>query len=147
MNIYFDTNVLVAALKAEHFHHARSFAAIQRVRRGEIEGTTSAQTLAELYSVLTRTPFAVPVYPDEALDMIQESILPSFEIVEVNAQSYLAAIALCAGAGWKGGRVHDAVHIQAAAQAKCELIYTYDIAHFESLAPEWSGRIQSPPAA
>jgi predicted nucleic acid-binding protein len=147
MKIYFDTNVLVAALNAEHFHHAQSFAAVQRVRRGEIEGTTSAQTLAEVYSVLTRTPFTVPVYPDEALDMIEQTILPSFHIIDVTGQSYLAAIASCAGAGWKGGRIHDAVHIQAATQAMCDLIYTYDIAHFESLAPEWSGRIQSPPAA
>ncbi len=147
MKVYFDTNVLVAALKAEHFHHARSFAAIQRVRRGELTGCIAAQSLAELYSVLTRTPFTVPVYPDEAMDMIEQSILPCFEIVDVNAQSYVAAIAACAGAGWKGGRVHDAVHIQAATQAKCDLIYTFDVAHFEALAPEWSGRIQSPPAA
>ncbi len=147
MKVYFDTNVLVAALKAEHIHHARSLASVQRVRRGDVHGCIAAQSLAELYSVLTRTPFAVPVYPDEALDMIQQSILPSFEIVDVNAQSYLAAIAACAGAGWRGGRVHDAVHIQAAAQAQCDLIYTYDIAHFQSLAPEWSSRIHSPPAA
>ena len=147
MKIYFDTNVLVAALKAEHTHHGRSFASMQRLHRGEVAGCIAAQSLAELYSVLTRTPFTVPVYPDEALDMIEQSILPCFEIVDVSRQSYLAAIAACAGAGWKGGRVHDAVHIQAATQAKCDLIYTYDIAHFESLAPAWSGRIQSPPAA
>jgi predicted nucleic acid-binding protein len=147
MKAYFDTNVLVAALKVEHTHHARSLALVHRVRRDEIVGCVAAQSLAELYSVLTRTPFVVPVYPDEALIMIQQSVLPHFEIVDVNAQSYLAAIVACGSAGWKGGRIHDAVHIQAAVQAGCELIYTYDIAHFQSLAPEWSGRIQSPPPA
>ena len=146
MRIYFDTNILVAALKAEHFHHASSFAAMLRVGRGEIEGYTSAQTLAELYSVLTRAPFAIPIYPDEALAMIERSVVPSFHIIEVSGQSYLAAISACAVAGWKGGRIHDAVHIQAAAQAKCDLIYTFDTAHFQSLAPECAGRIQSPPA-
>jgi predicted nucleic acid-binding protein len=123
MRIYFDTNILVAALKAEHFHHASSFAAM-----------------------LTRAPFAIPIYPDEALAMIERSVVPSFHIIEVSGQSYLAAISACAVAGWKGGRIHDAVHIQAAAQAKCDLIYTFDTAHFQSLAPEWAGRIQSPPA-
>ena len=27
------------------------------------------------------------------------------------------------------------------------VIYTYDVNHFRSLAPEWGGRIQSPPGA
>jgi predicted nucleic acid-binding protein len=147
MKIYFDTNVLVAALKAEHFHHARSFAAVQCAGRGEIEGCTSAQTLAEVYSVLTRMPFVVPVYPDEAGAMIERSILPSFQIIDVTGQSYRAAIAVCAEAGWKGGRVHDAVHIQAAVQAGCDVIYTYDVAHFQSLAPEWGTRIRVPSPA
>jgi len=146
MKVYFDTNVLVAALKAEHSHHARSLAAVVRVRRGEMAGCTSAHALTEIYSVLTRTPFVVPVYPDEALAMIEQSILPLIEIVEVSRQSYLAAIAVCGNAGWKGGRVHDTVHIQAAVQAGCDSIYSFDVAHFESLAPEWRGRIQSPPA-
>ena len=147
MKVYFDTNVLVAALKAEHTHHARSLAAFVRVRRGELTGYTSAHALTEIYSVLTRMPFVVPVYPDEALAMIEQSILPTFEIVDVSRLSYLAAIAVCGNAGWKGGRVHDAVHIQAAAQAKCDLIYTYDLAHFQALAPDWGDRIQSPPRA
>ncbi len=147
MKVYFDTNVLVAALKAEHTHHARSLAAVLCVRRGEFAGYTSAQSLTEIYSVLTRTPFVAPVYPDEALAMIEQSILPTFEIVEVNRQSYLAAIAACGNAGWKGGRIHDMVHIHAAAQAKCDRIYTYDLAHFQGLAPDWGDRIQNPPRA
>jgi predicted nucleic acid-binding protein len=147
MKVYFDTNVLVAALKADHVHHSGSFSAVNGVRRGDIEGYTSAQALAEVYSVMTRASFAVPVYPDEALAMIQQSVLPSFRIIDVTGQSYLAAIAVCAKAGWKGGRVHDAVHVQAAAQAKCDLIYTYDVAHFQSVAPEWGARIQRPPGA
>lgn len=147
MKAYFDTNVLVAALKAEHTHHARSLAAVLRVRRGELAGCTSAYALTEIYSVLTRTPFVVPVYPDEALAMIEQSILSIIEIVDVSRQSYMAAIAVCGNAGWKGGRVHDAVHIQAAVQAECDVIYAFDTAHFQSLAPEWSGRIQSPPTA
>jgi predicted nucleic acid-binding protein len=79
--------------------------------------------------------------------MIEQSILPILEIVDVSRQSYLAAIAVCGNAGWKGGRVHDAVHIQAAAQAGCDAIYTFDVAHFESLAAGWGGRILGPPAA
>jgi predicted nucleic acid-binding protein len=147
MKAYFDTNVLVAALKAEHTHHARSLSVVVRVCRGELAGCTSAHALTEIYSVLTRTPFVVPVYPDEALAMIEQSILLTFEIVDVSRQSYLAALRVCGNAGWKSGRVHDAVHIQAAMQAGCDVIYTFDVAHFQSLAAGWGGQIQSPPAA
>jgi predicted nucleic acid-binding protein len=146
MKVYFDTNVLVSALKAEHVHHAGSLASVHRVHRGDLEGYVAGQSLAELYSVMTRTPFVVPVYPDEGLALIEQSILPFFKIVDVNTQSYLTAIASCARAGWRGGRIHDAVHIQAAAQAGCDLIYTYDVEHFQSLAPELSSHIQRPPS-
>lgn len=147
MKVYFDTNVLVAALQPDHIHHGRSFAAYARVHDGTLEGCLSGHGLTELYSVLTRVPWKIPVSPSEILGVIQQSVITSFSIVDVSKQSYLAALAICGKAGWKGGRVHDAVHIQAAIQAGCDLIYTYDIAHFESLAPEWSGRIQAPPRA
>jgi predicted nucleic acid-binding protein len=147
MKAYFDSNVLVAALKAEHLDHARSLAAVVRVHRGEMAGSTSAHALTEVYSVLTRTPFSVRVYPNEALAMIEQSVLPKFEIVEVSLRGHLTALRVCGDAGWKGGRVHDAVHIQAAVQAGCDLIYTYDVEHFQALTPEWGDRIQNPPRA
>jgi predicted nucleic acid-binding protein len=145
VKVYFDTNILVAAAKAEHVNHAVSLRAIARASRGEIEGYISAQGLAETYSVLTRTPFLVPVYPDEALALIQ-SVAGIVQIVEVTANRHLAAIELCAKAGWRGRRIHDAVHIQAAMQAGCDAIYTFDVAHFESLAGGWGGRIENPPS-
>lgn len=147
MKVYFDTNVLVAALQPNHIHHGRSLAAYGRVRAGAIAGYISCHGLTELYSVLTRAPWTVPASPKEILVVIEQSILPTFEVVEVNRQSYIAAIAVCGNAGWRGGRAHDAVHIQAAAQAKCDLIYTYDLVHFQALAPDWGDRIQSPPRA
>lgn len=147
MKVYFDTNVLVAALQPHHVHHARSIAVLAEVRDGFVIGYLSGHGLAELYSVLTRAPFGFPVTAMEIADVIRETVVPFLNIVDVTAQGHLAAIGVCANAGWKGGRIHDAVHIQAAIQAECEAIYTYDVDHFRSLAPEWGGRIMSPPAA
>jgi predicted nucleic acid-binding protein len=147
MKAYFDTNVLVSALQPYHVHHARSFAALAEVRDGVIAGYLSGHGLAELYSVLTRAPFGFPVTAMEIADLIRETVVPFLNIVDVTAKEHMAAIAVCAAGGWKGGRIHDAVHIQAAVQAECEVIYTYDVDHFRSLAPEWGGRIQSPPPA
>jgi predicted nucleic acid-binding protein len=145
MRIYFDTSILVAALKTEHIHHPASYAAVDSVVHGDQEGLLSAHGLIELYSVLTRTPFTTPLYPDQVLTLIEQSILPFFQVIEVNTQSHLAAISLCAKAGWKGGRIHNAVHIQAAAQARCDLIYTYNLTDFHALAPAQASQIQNPP--
>jgi predicted nucleic acid-binding protein len=145
MKVYFDTNVLVAALQPDHIHHIPSFAALSSIRANNITGYMTGHGLAELYSVLTRTPFVKRIFADEAQIMIEQTIVPSFQIIEVTTQSYLAAIDLCAKAGWKGGRIHDAVHIQAALQAECDLIYTYNLADFHALAPTQASRIQTPP--
>ncbi len=147
MKTYFDTNVLVAAFQPDHIHHNLSFAAFTQVRNKNITGYMSGHGLVEFYSVLTRTPFPVPVPPSAVLPLVEQSILPYFNIIEVTTQSHLAALTRCATSGWRGGRIHDAVHIQAAIQAGCDAIYTYNLAEFQNLAPEWSARIQNPPPA
>ncbi|GAC1422361.1 MAG: hypothetical protein NVSMB62_18020 [Acidobacteriaceae bacterium] len=146
MKIYFDTNVLIAAVQPDHVHHPASFAALGRVRRRLDAGYISTQGLSEIYSVLTRTPFAQRVHPEQAALLIGKTIAPLLHIVEVTEKSYLTAIAVCASAGWKGGRVHDAVHVQAAAQVGCKVIYTYNLGDLKSVAGEFRGRIEDPPA-
>jgi predicted nucleic acid-binding protein len=147
LKVYFDTNVLIAALITEHPHHTDSFAALLRVHRAKINGYIAAHGLAELYSVLTRAPFTSPVHPEDALRLITESIAPFFHIVNVSAKGYLAVIETCGVAGWKGGRIHDALHLQAARQSACDLIYTYNLLDFQGLAPDLAGRIQNPDPA
>jgi predicted nucleic acid-binding protein len=145
VRVYFDTNVLVAALQPDHVHHLPSFAALRRVQKHELDGYLAAHGLIELYSVLTRAPFANRPSPDEVQSLIKETITPDLQIIEVTTQTHLAAIALCAEAGWRGGRIHDAVHILAAAQSECDLIYTYNLTDFRALAPERANMIQAPP--
>jgi predicted nucleic acid-binding protein len=147
LKVYFDTNVLIAALVTEHPHHADSFAALLRVHRAKIDGYIAAHGLAELYSVLTRAPFTSPIYPEDALRLITESVAPFFSIVTVSGKGYLSVIEACGTAGWKGGRIHDALHLQAARQSACDLIYTYNLADFQGLAPDLEGRIQNPEPA
>jgi predicted nucleic acid-binding protein len=145
MKVYFDTNILIASLQPGHIHHIDSLAAYRRVKSQELTGCLSNQGLTEFYSVLTRAPLPKPFSAADVFAVIEDSIVPNFTIVDVTTESYLAALARCAKAGWRGGRVHDAVYIQAAVQTQCDLIYTYDMEHFRALAPEWGERIQSPP--
>ena len=87
MKVYFDTNVLVAALQPDHIHHARSFAAYGRVQAGAIAGYISCHGLTELYSVLTRTPWKIPVSPREILAVIEQSILPGLRLSRLRGRA------------------------------------------------------------
>lgn len=144
MKAYFDTNILIAALLASHPHHAGAFRVLAQVHAGKMQGYLAAHGLAELYSVFTRAPFTPPISPRDALSLITESVEPFFTIVNVTHKGYRSAINTCAAAGWKGGRIYDAIHIQAARQASCQVLYTFNLPDFRALAPDLADLIRSP---
>jgi predicted nucleic acid-binding protein len=144
MKAYFDTAVLVAASVAYHPHHSPALIALQSVLDKKIEGCVSGHGLSEVYAVLTRTPFSPPVYPAEAWKILDENILPSFEIVPITVQMYRESIRECANQGWTGGRIYDALHLRCARKSDCERIYTFNVRHFQQLAPDLAQRIGAP---
>jgi predicted nucleic acid-binding protein len=144
MKAYFDTAVLVAASVARHEHHSQSIVAFESVREKRIQGHVSGHGLSEAYAVLTRTPFKPAVYPSEAWNLLNTDILPYFEIVTITPQMYRETIRDCAEKGWIGGRIYDALHIRCAIESNCERIYTFNVRHFQQLAPDLAQRICSP---
>jgi predicted nucleic acid-binding protein len=141
---YFDTTVLVAASVAGHPHHPQALAALLSVRNKTVAGCVSGHALSELYAVLTRTPFTPPVYPLQAWKIISANVLPSFEIVALTSEMYRATIESCANHGWIGGRVYDTLHLACARQAACDRIYTFNVRHFQQLAPDLADRVGAP---
>jgi len=144
MKVYFDTSVLVAGLVEDHPHHAPAAALLVSAKRRKVDGFMSAHGLTELYSVLTRTPFTPPIYPSEARQMIEQTILPWVELVALSAPEYREVMVECAAAGWTGGAIHDGVHIRAARKAGCQRLYTFNVRHFRALAPDLQERIVVP---
>lgn len=144
MRVYFDTAVLVAASIAPHPHYSQSSAALESVREKKIEGHLSGHGLAEAYAVLSRTPFSPPIHPTLAWKVLEEDILPYFDIVTITPHMYRETIRECAERGWIGGRIYDAVHLRCAREAECERIYTFNVRHFQHLAPDLAQRICAP---
>jgi predicted nucleic acid-binding protein len=144
MRVYFDTAVVVAASIARHPHYGQSDTALESVREKKIEGFVSGHGLSEVYSVLTRTPFNPPIHPALAWRLLEEDVLPYFNIVTITPQMYRDTIRDCADNGWVGGRVHDALHLRCARKADCERIYTFNVRHFQQLAPDLAQRIGAP---
>ena len=142
---YFDTSALVPAVVASHPHHALAVARLQALRRDGHEGYTSAHSLAEFYSVLTRAPFKPPLSPAEVWRLIDEVLLPSLHLITLTAKEYAEVTRHCALAGWTGGRIHDAIHLRCAQKAHCDWIYTFNVKDFRALSPpDLLARITAP---
>jgi predicted nucleic acid-binding protein len=144
MRVYFDTAVLVAASISRHPHYPQSGTVLESVREKRIEGFISGHGLAEVYAVLSRTPFNPPIHSTLAWKVLEEDILPYFNIVIITSLMYQATIRECADRGWIGGRIYDAIHLRCARESKCERIYTFNVRHFQQLAPDLAQRICAP---
>ena len=145
MRVYLDTNVLVAASIQEHQHHVQSFDLVKAVREGTLEGCIGTHGLAEFYSVLTRAPFSPRVHPAEAGRLLNENILPYFQLIALSAQDYKAVLRSCSSAGLIGGLVFDVLHMRSAEKAECDRIYTFNVKDFRSLASaELAAKIAAP---
>ncbi|MCX6638221.1 MAG: PIN domain-containing protein, partial [Acidobacteria bacterium] len=88
MKIYLDTSVLVAALVEDHPHHAPAVAVLLPAKSESARAFISAHGLAELYAVLTRTPFTPRIHPAEARQMIERSVLPRAGVIALTAAEY-----------------------------------------------------------
>ena len=144
MKVYFDTAVLVAASIVDHPHYVQAITALRSVRARKMEAYISCHGLAEVYAVLTRAPFTPPIHPSEAWQLLAENFLPYFEIVSLTAKEYEETIRTCAQRGLGGGRIYDALHIRCAQKAACTRIYTFNVRHFQQLAPELADRMSAP---
>ena len=145
MKFYFDTSVLVAASVQGHPHYAAAIEALEVMVSGRHEGYMSGHGLAEVYAVLTRTPFTPAIYPSEAWQILEASLLPYIEIVALSAAEYKILVRQCAAEGQIGGRVYDVVHLHCARKAKCDRLYTFNVNDFRALAPDdFQNKIRTP---
>jgi predicted nucleic acid-binding protein len=135
MKVLLDTSVLVAALVDEHGDYVRSFAILDRVLSGKDDGYVAAHSLAEIYSVFTRSPPPMRHSPEQALRSLEENVLNFFKISSLSSADYVALVRDAALAGIQGGAIYDAVLLKSAAKAEVERIYTLNLRHFQALAP------------
>jgi len=136
LNWYFDTSVFVAAAVGRHPHNGSALAALEEALGRKHTAYVSAHGLAEVYSVLTRTPFKPPLYPAEAWQIIEKMILPHIELVTLTPKEYQEVVRQCALSGWIGGKVHDAIHLRCAQKIRFDRLYTFNVRDFRAMAPD-----------
>jgi predicted nucleic acid-binding protein len=135
MKVFLDTSVLVASVVQKHESHARAYAILERVQNGRDEGFVSAHSLAEMYAILTKLPPPSRHSPEQALLSIEENVVKHFKIAGLTGGDYTVLIREAALAGIQGGTIYDAVLIKCAAKTEAEKIFTFNLKHFQHVAP------------
>ena len=144
MNVYLDTDIVVADAVQTHARHADAASLIEHVLRRHSNPVISAHGLAEAFAVLTRTPFPRRVSPAEAWQILQENVLQLFEVQSLSRSDYTEVVRQCAAQGLAGDQIFDALHILAARKAHCSRIYTFNVEDFRRVAPDLHARILRP---
>lgn len=118
---------------------------MSRVVKGQDKGFMSAHSIAEVFAALTRLPVRPRIHAMEAVRIINDNILPHFEVVAVDQRDYADVLETMASGGWMGAKIYDAVLLACAAKCRAKRIYTFNLADFRDLAPEdLQGKICSP---
>lgn len=141
MKVFFDTSVLVAAFWGDHPHHALSLKSLSSIHKKE--AACAAHSLAEVYAVMTRLPVKPLIPPEQAMLFLQD-IRDRLTVVALDEDDYYAALQNAAARGIVGGRLYDALLLYGASKVKVETIYTWNLDHFQHMAPELAKKIKTP---
>ncbi len=81
--------------------------------------------------------------PSESLFNIRQ-VLQRVRTVELNEFEYLQTIRSVAAMPLSGALIYDALLLQAARKVQAETLYTWNVKHFQMLAPDLADRIRTP---
>jgi predicted nucleic acid-binding protein len=140
----FDTSVMVAALVEPHPFHLRALRWIEAVTAGRAEAECSWHAAAETWSVLTRMPLEPPIAPALA-EVAIDRLLKKIEAVEIDGETYRAALRRCSERGLRSGALFDALHLVSAERRKVDAFVTFNRVDFERLVADGSPRLVVPP--
>jgi predicted nucleic acid-binding protein len=136
-----DTSVLVATFLGDHEHHEASLNAFLRL--GKREACCAAHSLAEVYATFTRMPGRYRVSCEQAMLFLQE-IRQRITIIALDAEDYYTTIERASTQAVTGGALYDALIARCALKAKADMIYTWNVKHFQQLGQEIARRVKTP---
>lgn len=142
MAIFLDTSALIPVFDGGHEHHHDSLRLFQSLDSGS-GAYCSLHTLAEFFSVTTRMPGPGRLTPAESLFNLDQ-ILRRVRSVSLDETDSLQTLAAVAAIPLTGAIIYDALLLQCARKVNAETVYTWNVRHFQRLAPELAGRIRTP---
>ena len=103
----------------------------------------STHTIAEVYNTLTAMPPSMRLSPRDAVLAVDTFLLRLMPIT-LSAEEYVETLHRTATLGYSGGMIYDALHLACARKADAERIYTWNVRHFQMVAPDLAERIATP---
>lgn len=124
-----------------HQHYEQSFRLFRSLNPAK--AFCGTHNLAEVYAILTRYPNKDRLTADQALIAL-ETIQNRVTIVSLTLAEYVAAIRKYAGVGVVGGNIYDGLIAECALKADVDVLYTWNIGHFQSLGEDIARKVRTP---
>jgi len=99
--------------------------------------------MAEVYATMTVLPVKPVIPPEQVLLFVQE-IRDRLAIVTLDGEEYFETLRESAARGWTSGKIYDALLLRCALKVKARTIYTWNLKHFQAVAPAMADRIRTP---
>ena len=133
MRALYDSSALVALYVEAHPRHQVMIDTHLDLLNDEGEFYICAHSLAELYSTITKGVSYLNFSPVMAETLIQETIMPLFQVVELDKVDYLAVINFLKKHNLRGGIIYDALIARASANVEAASLVTFNIKDFKRI--------------
>lgn len=141
VQVFLDTSVLIAASDSNHESHAESRPLLASAT--PLSCACGAHSLAETYANLSIVKGGRQQRPETAFRLV-EQIASRMMVVTLTPDEYLSAIRDAAKSRVAGGTIYDALLVKCARKVEAERIYTWNVRHFQLIAPDLAERIAAP---
>jgi predicted nucleic acid-binding protein len=138
MKEFFDTSVLVAAFWGGHPDHAASIKLLAAA--GKKQSACSMHTLAEVYATMTALPVRPTLPPEQVMLFVQE-LRDRLTIVSLDEREFRDDPVVRHELHQRSCR---RLNSGCAAKVKGQSIYTWNLKHFQTIAPERAGQMRTP---
>src|SRR5208283_1219064 len=103
----------------------------------------AAHSLAEVYATMTRLPGRHRLSGEQAL-LFLENIRDHLTPIALTADEYYKAIRQGVSDGIVGGTIYDALIARCALKSGADIIYTWNLRHFEQFGARIVERLRTP---
>ena len=141
MKAFFDTSVLVASARQADLRCEVSQRLLAQF--GPDEASCAGHTLAELYANLTGMRPPNRLRPEQAMIVLKQ-LKSRLACVVLTPEELFETIQRTASLSLAGGIVYDALLLGCARKVNAERIYTWNLKHFQLVAPDLADRIVTP---
>ena len=101
-----------------------------------MQGYLTTHGLAEIFATLTALPLKPRLHPADVQRIIRQSLLAYLVLIPLSADHYRDAMELTVTRNLASGAIYDALHLIGARSVGCTTLYTLNLRHFRSLAPD-----------